>query len=46
MLTNLRVMSFNILAASYDEGYAAEDKWRWATRAALNVQPFVKPILM
>lgn len=37
MATNLRVMSFNILAASYDEGYAPEDKRRWAGRADLNV---------
>lgn len=37
MSTDLRVMSFNILAASYDEGYIAEDPRRWQTRAALNV---------
>ena len=37
MYTSLRVMSFNILAASYDEGYAADDARRWAGRAPLNV---------
>ena len=37
MQTHLRVMSFNILAASYDEGYAADDARRWAGRASLNV---------
>jgi endonuclease/exonuclease/phosphatase family metal-dependent hydrolase len=37
MSINLRVMSFNILAASYDEGYGPEDKRRWAGRAPLNV---------
>lgn len=37
MHTDLRVLSFNILAASYDEGYVPDDARRWQTRAALNV---------
>ncbi len=36
-MLDLRVMSFNILAASYDQGYAAEDPRRWTGHAPLNV---------
>ena len=37
MSVKLRVLSFNILAASYDEGYAPDDPRCWTARTDLNV---------